>query len=425
MPDNQRTLEGWKEIAGHFRVSIRTVQQWEAERGLPVQRMAGGRGRVWAEVGELDAWRAKQVSPPPVALTARPVWVAIAAILVAAAAVVIGVAAWQGSSAAADAVHDGRQIVARDANGRVVWTHSFGNLRPAPFGATANPKPILVDLDGDGRVEVLAYNPSEPGSAAENGVFCFDSRGRILWRFQPGKAVRTTQGLFEPPYHVFKIEPFRSREGGPWRIGVISNHHLYFPSQVAVLDERGRLLREYWHAGHLHDLAAGDLDRDGKPELYAAGLSNGHRNAVAIALDPERMEGAGWEESDDYRFQSMRPGVEIVRWLTPRTQISKRLMKYNFNRSISRTGDQLLIVSLEYDYAPQLALCLTFGPRLSSPQWGPCDCFVSGLQQAKASGVADVENVESAMRGAVGFRDVTYLRQETARSRMSERPATQ
>ena len=30
---------------------------WEAERGLPVKRLPGRRGMVWADVAELDAWR--------------------------------------------------------------------------------------------------------------------------------------------------------------------------------------------------------------------------------------------------------------------------------------------------------------------------------------------------------------------------------
>lgn len=426
MPDrSNKTLEGWKEIAEHFRVSVRTVQQWESERGLPVQRMAGGRSRVWAEVAELDAWREKLAAAPPVVKAARPAWPAIAAGVAVVAAIAIGISAWHAGFEVADAIHDGRQIIAKDAKGRVLWTHRFSNPGPAQFGGPSNSKPVLVDLDGDGRTEVLAHNPTEPDLISDNGVFCFSSTGRILWRFQPGRTVRTAQGSFEPPYQVFKIEPFRSKAGGPWRIGVISVHHLYFPSQVAVLDERGKLLREYWHAGHLHDLAAEDLNRDGKPELYAVGLSNGYRNAVAIALDPEQMEGAGWEESEDYRFQSIQPGVELARWLTPRTPISKRLTKYNLNSRIHRTGDQIMVLGQEYHPLPALALCISFGAWLSVPKWEPCDSFTIGLQEAKARGLASIETVESETRSATGFRDVTSWRQETARSRMTARAPAQ
>ncbi len=50
-------LRGWKEIAGYLRASERTVRRWEAERGLPVHRIAGAaRDVVFALPEELDAW---------------------------------------------------------------------------------------------------------------------------------------------------------------------------------------------------------------------------------------------------------------------------------------------------------------------------------------------------------------------------------
>ena len=58
MEDSQtRVLNSWKEIATFLRVSVRTAHMWEAERGLPVKRLPGRRGMVWADVAELDAWR--------------------------------------------------------------------------------------------------------------------------------------------------------------------------------------------------------------------------------------------------------------------------------------------------------------------------------------------------------------------------------
>ena len=63
--ENPRLLSSWKEIAVYLRVSVRTAQLWESERGLPVTRPPGKRGVVWANEDELDAWRksAAEVSP--------------------------------------------------------------------------------------------------------------------------------------------------------------------------------------------------------------------------------------------------------------------------------------------------------------------------------------------------------------------------
>jgi len=51
-------LDGWKEIAAYLAKSVRTVQRWEKELGLPIHRVGSGHGEsVHALVEELDRWR--------------------------------------------------------------------------------------------------------------------------------------------------------------------------------------------------------------------------------------------------------------------------------------------------------------------------------------------------------------------------------
>lgn len=50
-------LSGWKSIAKHLGMGVRTVQRYERQLGLPVRRFAGRfRGAVVATKSELDAW---------------------------------------------------------------------------------------------------------------------------------------------------------------------------------------------------------------------------------------------------------------------------------------------------------------------------------------------------------------------------------
>lgn len=50
-------LTGWKEIAGHLRHGVRTVQRWEADHSLPVRRICDRpRQNVLADSEELDVW---------------------------------------------------------------------------------------------------------------------------------------------------------------------------------------------------------------------------------------------------------------------------------------------------------------------------------------------------------------------------------
>jgi len=63
-PRSTRELGSWKEIAHHLGVNVRTAQKWEQERGLPVRRASGVRGRVSADTATLDAWIRKTVREP-------------------------------------------------------------------------------------------------------------------------------------------------------------------------------------------------------------------------------------------------------------------------------------------------------------------------------------------------------------------------
>lgn len=51
-----RRLESWKAIARHLDRDVRSVQRWEHERALPVHRIPGEKGSVFAYEGELDEW---------------------------------------------------------------------------------------------------------------------------------------------------------------------------------------------------------------------------------------------------------------------------------------------------------------------------------------------------------------------------------
>jgi len=53
-----RRLQGWKEIADYLGTSTRSAQRWDACLQLPVHRDKRIHGAtVWAQAGELDAWR--------------------------------------------------------------------------------------------------------------------------------------------------------------------------------------------------------------------------------------------------------------------------------------------------------------------------------------------------------------------------------
>jgi TolB-like protein/Tfp pilus assembly protein PilF len=66
---DRRRLDSWKEIASFFGRDERTVSRWEKDLGLPVHRLPGTKGRVFAYTDELSAW---QVAPSHAEESAPP-----------------------------------------------------------------------------------------------------------------------------------------------------------------------------------------------------------------------------------------------------------------------------------------------------------------------------------------------------------------
>ena len=53
----RRRLECWKAIGAHLGRTVRTVQRWERDEGLPVHRLEHHKlSSIYAYVHELDAW---------------------------------------------------------------------------------------------------------------------------------------------------------------------------------------------------------------------------------------------------------------------------------------------------------------------------------------------------------------------------------
>jgi hypothetical protein len=62
MSAQRAIVSGWKQIASHLGMGVRTVQRYEREHGLPIHRVGGkSRGAVIATKDELDTW----ITGPP------------------------------------------------------------------------------------------------------------------------------------------------------------------------------------------------------------------------------------------------------------------------------------------------------------------------------------------------------------------------
>jgi hypothetical protein len=350
-------LTGWKDISAYLGITVRTAQNWERERGLPVRRRPGRRSLVSAGVFELDQWRNLHAAPPTPANSriARWKWIAAVCLVIGVAAFVIAESRPNGTPAGWRV--SGRYFIVTGQDGRELWRHEFPHelVESAMLNSAVPDAVSIIDLDGDGRNEVLVKAVFLPAWTYSQVLTCFSDTGRELWQFTPGRLVKTRRESFPPPYNLMMFRRTPPMREGKRYLVVLAHHGVYYPDQVAILDNGGRMLREYWHSGHLTALGFADLDRDGEPELYLGGVSNSYRVATVVGLRFQDIAGASQEANLDYQLLDIPPASEMLRILFRRTDLNLAENPYNGVGEVYETGGSLA-VHLHEHFPPGKAL---------------------------------------------------------------------
>ena len=277
-------LDGWKAIATHLEVSVRTAQKWEKEEGLPVRRREGEKPRVYARRSEIEAWNehmraAASRSKRQAALSRKPLVTGAFACL----AILSVTAAWQlvtQPGLPASIERTGVTFTVLDDNGRVCWTHTFPDLLEAAYNdyESGNMRRRgrlywVTDLDSDGWPEVLLVHVPDDANGQTSTLFCFRADGTKRWEFKFGRTV-TLDGRFFP--HTYEGSIIGIAENSAKRFLVaLGVQQPDFPSQVVLLNPlNGTLVDDYWHPGRFYATKLCDLDQDGTNELVLAGINN-------------------------------------------------------------------------------------------------------------------------------------------------------
>jgi hypothetical protein len=377
-----RELSSWKQIADHLGVSIRTAQALEKERGLPVHRLTGVRGRVTTTVGALNAWKQELNAGPatgcdrggapmldlpdvPKRLKSAagvgtpalmgPVGRASRAVRVwpAAVTLVVAVALFGGAGLVHRMPHpyssriDHDAVVVFDEQGRELWRKHFGFALHAT-GYIQRPASLLWvgDLDGDGDNEVLVVAIPAEHEHESHSLWCFSHTGQKRWRFTQQRRVATSTTTFSPTYAISGFVIIPSTQDKPTRILVANGHDPCYPGALVLLAPNGQLLDEYWHPGHLSVLRI--ADRDGKPEIYAAGINNAWHTATLVVLDPNHLGGAAQEpQTPTYQFIGMPPAHEKRRITFPRSCLNQSVDPFSAVADMWLTDDDINVETNE------------------------------------------------------------------------------
>lgn len=271
------SLQGWKDIAGYLGRSVRAVQRWERELGLPVRRIKTAEGQtVYAFAAELDEWRRQRDSADPVEqpraddpleATPEPLpsrneparrtafrGTAVTLVLVTAAFLAFQ---WKWQPARQPIVKvraGGSEITAQDAFGNVVWRYPAGEIVSKPQDDAAGPPELFVDLDGDGTTEVVVavrYAPFGDIAGKSDAVMAFSRDGELLWRYQPDVRLDCGSERYGAPWRIYAL----TATAGPHpRVFVAINHSLWWPGLVMELTSAGSASLHYLQNGWVRGL---------------------------------------------------------------------------------------------------------------------------------------------------------------------------
>jgi hypothetical protein len=354
---NER-LQGWKEIAYHLGVSVRTAQTLERAEGLPIRRGASPKAPVFAYRAELIAWERRRCGPgdarrdsEPGEATPGPTCpesgpqpskrqstagnlrkrLRPSALALSAAVVLVVVASGyylvNPHGAVTDVKVTGRILTAFNERGQELWHYEHPSAFAEPGYEEHKWDWVWIgDLDGSKEIVLFAAKALDWDKVPDR-LIAFDNRGQVLWDYTPGRSVTDALGtIMVPPYRLGTIEVFRARQGLDPRIVVSSYHYLEDADQVVVLDAQGRVSGEYWHPGHLLHTAQAHIDGSTQPYVLLAGVNNGNHQATLVVLDPWAIKGQATPmnlQDSRFQLQGFAPAKEKAVIFFPRSCISR------------------------------------------------------------------------------------------------------
>jgi hypothetical protein len=230
---------------------------------------------------------------------------------------------------------DGSTLRIMDADGKELWSKKF----PEGFGPNwyydekeFGPRIWFPDLEGKGHTSVLfSYLSTATSQPHSSSLICYSDRGKEKWRWTPGRDLPELNG--PATYKTFFLRMLKATEKRPARIVVLSNADPWWggPSQIAILDSKGKTLSEYWHAGGLLGMAVAGPDGDGGEEIIATGVAHGYdHQATLVVLNPDRVFGASTEVVPKFQLRSVGAAQEKLRLLFPRSDLNRASFEFNY-----------------------------------------------------------------------------------------------
>jgi hypothetical protein len=346
-PEESQTdvLESWKEIAAFIGRDERTAMRWAKERGMPVQRSPGKRGRVHGSRSEISSWRAgsgdsAEPAPEPTVESTKEfgkqyIFVGFALLAILGITATTWIRATRKAVLPNSVVFSADSVQARGADGRVLWTHSFS----APFDLdptkSAHPSDLerfvrVTDLLGDGNREIILVAPLWLAPRSENSfrmeIDCFSSVGKLLWSYSPHETFRFGDYELDGPWILSDITV--SRQGSSHSIYAAFNHWRWGNSFIVEIDPAtGRGILRFVNTGTTRSL--GELQTARATYLLVGGF-NSERDGGSLAVIEKGRPFAASPQTAGTRHECVNcpPGLPDYYFVFPRSELNRLRKAY-------------------------------------------------------------------------------------------------
>lgn len=360
---NERRLDSWKTIAEYLGRDVRTVMRWSKAQGLPVRRVAGGKGRsVYAFAEEIDEWLKGRTPDAADAEPARPAQdadapplpaapergrvtrlAAVAATLLVIALGVIGprIVSTRGTEPSEVAI-DRRGVHRVTADGASSLIFSFERLPGAvPLSRTTSES--LLDLDDDGTLDVVAaisvQEQLDERRVHSGRILRLDAGGPLRWSHEVADAFTMGDTVFRGPWAIvdWQVSP----PGGARALALAAHHYTWWPGLVAVVGADGARISTFVNAGWVEGVRWLDRDR-----LVVAGFNN-PRDAGMVAIISPSSGGHLPEARAEFRCASCGDGRPTAYVTFARSELNV-VTASRFNRARAEVSpDGIIVQTLE------------------------------------------------------------------------------
>lgn len=346
--NGQARLTSWKEIAAYLGRDVRTVLRWHNERGLPVHRIPGGKGRsVFAYREELDAWlrgaqpAAADAAPAPPATAPRiglrrtllPGFALIVLL-----AIVAGLSFGRSRPEVQAVTLRGRALVATAADGRELWSTPLASR--GDMWLAGRRSVWIQDIDRDGVRDIivaLRIREEQIGPLRET-LYCLTEKGQVRWMVTPDTRLRFGAGDFGPPWVTSDLVLFDA--DGRVRIAWALHHDVWWPGMVLFLGANGRIEDRFVNSGWITRL---EVTADGN-HVLAGGVSNARDAAIVAVLDARAPSGTSPEADASpfgcHQCPAGRPARYIV---LPRSELNLQAGRALLDHKIEIRPDTVML----------------------------------------------------------------------------------